>query len=64
MVAGFSVRGAADAPGFSIRGASREITPKVKELFPTKAGVNLGKELFPTGLRGRGGQRSRAEELL
>lgn len=62
--AGFSFKGAAEAPGISIRGAAREINPKVKELFPMKAGNNMGKELFPAGSRGKGGQRRRAEELL
>jgi len=67
---GFSFKGAADgagdggAAGFSIRGASREINEKVKELFPDKVPGNTGKELFPGGTRARGGQRRRAEELL
>ena len=57
---GFTFKGAAtEPPGFSIRGASRDINPKVKELFPSKVGGNAGKELFPSGgARARGGPRA------
>lgn len=66
--AGFSIKGAAtsdDNPGFSIRGAAREINPVVKELFPSKmeAGGNTGKELFADKMKGRG-NRNRAEDLF
>ncbi|GAB7348045.1 hypothetical protein MBLNU459_g6081t1 [Dothideomycetes sp. NU459] len=67
---GFSIKGVADssegAPGFSIRGASREINPIVKELFPSKmeAGGNNGKELFADKMKGRNQQRRRAEDLF
>lgn len=64
---GFSIRGASNLQSdFSIRGASRELNPRVKELFPDKVagGGNTGKELFPTGPRARGGQRRRAEDLF
>ncbi|KAF4548054.1 Nuclear cap-binding protein subunit 3-like protein [Elsinoe fawcettii] len=57
---GFSVKGAG---GFSVRGAARDINPKVKELFPDKvpSSGNMGKELFPGA---RGGPRRRAEDLF
>ncbi|KAF2223497.1 hypothetical protein BDZ85DRAFT_110280 [Elsinoe ampelina] len=57
---GFSIKGAG---GFSVRGAAKEINPKVKELFPDRVGSggNAGKELFPGP---RGGQRRRAEDLF
>ena len=66
---GFSIKGSAtdDAPGFSIRGASREVNPVVKELFPAKLGANGsgGRDLFEDKMKGRNNnQRRRAEDLL
>lgn len=68
---GFSIKGSASdaAPGFSIRGASREVNPIVKELFPAKLGAggvaaNGGRDLFEDKLKGRTTQRRRAEDLL
>ncbi|KAB2574918.1 putative nucleotide-binding alpha-beta plait protein [Lasiodiplodia theobromae] len=55
---GFAVKGSADAPGFSIRGAA-----DVRELFPMKsgAGSNAGKELFSEKIQGRGEPRRKAD---
>lgn len=64
----FSIRGSAtgDAPGFSIRGASREVNPVVKELFPSKleAGNSAKEDLFADKMKGRNNQRRRAEDLF
>jgi len=52
--------------GFSIRGASnkgRGSQSSAKELFPATKAVNGGKDLFDMQIKGRGGQRWRAEEL-
>ncbi|KAL1304834.1 hypothetical protein AAFC00_003761 [Neodothiora populina] len=62
---GFSIKGSAvESPGFSIRGASREVNPVVKELFPSKLGAgNTGREdLFADKLKGK--PRRRAEDLF
>ena len=64
--AGFSIKGAGrvdESPGFSILGASRERVenPLIKELFPMKAG---GNDLVDGTIKGRGGQRRRAEDLF
>ncbi|KAF1355266.1 hypothetical protein BDV97DRAFT_100898 [Delphinella strobiligena] len=65
---GFSIKGSAadDAPGFSIRGASRDVNSVVKELFPSKLGAgNSAKEdLFADKMKGRNIQRRRAEDLF
>ncbi|KAJ5697190.1 hypothetical protein N7488_010874 [Penicillium malachiteum] len=62
---GFSIRGAAAAPGISIKGRGAS----VRELFPSKfdgdaGGSNAGKELFSDTLQGRGGRRRRAEDMF
>ncbi|KAF2671305.1 hypothetical protein BT63DRAFT_453706 [Microthyrium microscopicum] len=56
---GIQVRGAADS-GISIRGMGHA-PPTVRELFPLKAGSNLGKELF--GQR-RANPRRKAEDMF
>ncbi|WPH01895.1 Hypothetical protein R9X50_00474900 [Acrodontium crateriforme] len=64
---GFSFKGAGDSPGFSILGASKERVenPLVKELFPVKAGKaeNNSRDLFDGRIKGKVGQRRRAEDL-
>lgn len=63
--------------GMKIRGLAAKQQPKTelrikglaadsqpKELFPTKAGVNAGKELFGNRSEGRGGRRQRTEDLF
>ncbi|KAL9125488.1 MAG: hypothetical protein Q9217_005317 [Psora testacea] len=58
---GLNIRGASQ--GFSIRGvASDAHVGTIKELFPGKA--NAGKELFSEKLKGRGGPRTKAEDLF
>lgn len=59
---GISVRGVAEN-GISIRGMG-EPSPSVRELFPLKAGNNLGKELFGEKIKGRGGPRRKAEDMF
>jgi hypothetical protein len=62
---GFSIRGASkvkSSPGFSIKGAASS-DPEVKELFPSRAGDNAGKELFSERV-GRGRRRQKAEDLF
>jgi hypothetical protein len=64
---GFSIRGHArqqQAAGISIKGMALVPEPSVKELFPHKAGLNTGKELFSGKLEGRGGRRQRAEDMF
>lgn len=55
------IRGASNN-GFSIRGAAAQVN--VKELFPLKAGSNVGKELFGEKIQGRGGPRRKAEDMF
>jgi hypothetical protein len=55
------IKGAANS-GFSIRGAAAG--SGTRELFPLKAGSNLGKELFGEKLKGRGGPRRKAEDMF
>ena len=77
--AGFNIRGIADKnnngnvdAGFSIQGAAAAMTdaaPITKELFPSKtsglkSSANEGKELFGQKIRGRGGQRWMAKDML
>ena len=58
---GLNIRGASQ--GFSIRGgASNSHVGTIRELFPGKA--NAGKELFSEKLKGRGGPRTKAEDLF
>jgi hypothetical protein len=62
---GVRVRGAAgdaDDIGFALRNAGRG--PTVRELFPLKAGGNVGKELFGEAIKGRGGRRRKAEDMF
>ncbi|CAD0056018.1 unnamed protein product [Aureobasidium pullulans] len=64
---GFSIRGSAqaDVPGFSIRGASREVNPVVKELFPSKfSSGGEPSDLFADKMRNRNTQRRRAEDMM
>jgi hypothetical protein len=64
---GFSIRGTAkqqQPAGISIKGMALAPEPSVKELFPHKAGLNTGKELFSEKLEGRGGRRQRAEDMF
>lgn len=64
---GFSIRGTAaqqQPSGFSIKGMALSPDPSVKELFPHKAGLNAGKELFSEKLEGRSGRRQRAEDMF
>lgn len=64
---GFSIRGHAgqqQPAGISIKGMALVSEPSVKELFPHKAGLNAGKELFSEKLEGRGGRRQRAEDMF
>ncbi|CAD0017418.1 unnamed protein product, partial [Aureobasidium pullulans] len=63
---GFSIRGSAqvDVPGFSIRGASREVNPVVKELFPSKFSNGEPNDLFADKMRDRNTQRRRAEDMM
>lgn len=64
---GLSIRGTAKQDtGFTIRGVAADGTRVgvIKELFPDKAGPNLGKELFAEKLQGRGGRRNRAEDMF
>jgi Nuclear cap-binding protein subunit 3 len=56
------IRGAANSD-FSIRGAAADQSNS-KELFPLKAGSNVGKELFSEKIKGRGGPRRRAEDMF
>jgi hypothetical protein len=56
------IRGAANA-GILIRGAATG-QANVKELFPLKAGSNVGKELFGEKIKGRGGPRQKAEDMF
>jgi hypothetical protein len=56
------IRGA-ETEGFSIRGAAQQ-SPSVKELFPLKAGANVGKELFGEKIKGRGAPRRKAEDMF
>lgn len=61
---GISIRGMADH-GISIRGmANQQQPPSIRELFPLKAGSNVGKELFGEKLKGRGGPRRKAEDMF
>ena len=58
---GINIRGVSN--GLSIRGgASSSHAGTIKELFPGKA--NTGKELFSERLKGRGGTRTKAEDLF
>lgn len=65
-----SIKGAGQQRGeFSIRGAAQnsaqdDPTPPVKELFPIRAGGNVGKELFAEKLKGRGGPRRAADSFF
>jgi hypothetical protein len=64
---GFIIRGHAgqqQPAGISIKGMALVPEPSVKELFPHKAGLNAGKELFSEKLEGRGGRRRRAEDMF
>lgn len=65
---GFDILGASklEAPGFSIRGLAEHKHHLIveKELFPTKAAGNAGKELFAEKLQGRGVKRNRAEDIF
>jgi hypothetical protein len=69
---GASVRGAAEAVdqpvgGLSIKGAGSsrlQHQSTARELFPLKAGSNMGKELFGEKIKGRGGPRRRAEDMF
>lgn len=64
---GFSIRGTADRQqpvGISIKGMALGPETSVKELFPHKAGLNAGKELFSEKLEGRSGRRQRAEDTF
>jgi hypothetical protein len=64
---GFIIRGHAgqqQPAGISIKGMALVSEPSVKELFPNKAGLNAGKELFSEKLEGRGGRRRRAEDMF
>jgi hypothetical protein len=64
---GFIIRGTADQgqpAGISIKGMASEPESSVKELFPHKARLNTGKELFSEKLEGRGGRRQRAEDMF
>lgn len=49
-------------PGFSIRGAAG-VTAQTKELFPSKSGINAGKELFGASTKTTGTRR-RAEDMF
>ena len=55
-----SIRGAS-SQGFSIKGGASYVGT-IKDLFPGKA--NAGKELFAEKLKGRGGPRTKAEDLF
>ena len=55
-----SIRGAS-SQGFSIKGGASHVGT-IKDLFPGKA--NAGKELFAEKLQGRGGPRTKAEDLF
>ncbi len=64
---GLKIRGQAalqpPKQGLSIKGmAAAGAMPK--ELFPAKAGLNAGKELFADRVTGRGGRRQRAGDLF
>lgn len=65
-----SIKGSAQNRGgdFSIRGAAQSSSDgrsaPVKELFPLKAGGNMGKELFAEKLQGRGGPRRAADSFF
>ena len=60
---GLTIRGASRHDlGFSIRGGAAAGT--IKELFPSKAVSNAGKELFAERLVGRGGRRKKAEDMF
>lgn len=64
-----SIKGSAQRGGdFSVRGAAQSPaetgTAPVKELFPLKAGSNIGKELFGEKLQGRGGPRRAADSFF
>ncbi|KAI9740735.1 MAG: hypothetical protein M1818_004700 [Claussenomyces sp. TS43310] len=61
---GLSIKGAAKphlTAGISIKGSA---APSVKELFPSRASGNAGKELFTDKLEGRGGRRRKAEDMF
>jgi hypothetical protein len=54
----FNIRGAAQSPDEDL------MAPAVKELFPLRAGGNVGKELFAQKIKGRGGPRPAADSFF
>ena len=59
---GITIRGASrQDQGFTIRGGASGL---ITELFPDKAAVNAGKELFAEKIKGRGMRRTRAEDMF
>jgi hypothetical protein len=62
----FQIRGMAReraaGQGLAIKGAAANTT--ATELFPSKFGSNVGKELFADKLEGRGRRRQKAEDMF
>lgn len=64
---GIRIRGLASQPQkreFNIKGLAAAKSSEPKELFPTKTGMNAGKELFSNKADGRGGRRQRGGDLF
>ncbi|KAI4219735.1 MAG: hypothetical protein L6R36_008115 [Xanthoria steineri] len=64
---GITIRGASkrQESGVSIRGAARgSLAETTRELFSSKMGGNVGKELFAEKLQGRGLRRKKAEDMF